>query len=199
MSVLRAGQRYSVSRWGLYQRHQRASQLAQAAGAGSQRLAPVVPVRGQLPRWGTLNIGTRQRLHKITPRLRARPRGRDALFALLRLHHCLVSRKRRSTKTTDAQHHFRKHPNLIKEALRPTSPDPLLVHGIIYLPTQQGIICLSPVTNAYSRRIVGTHVHASRYTMGCLIAKQQAMRQAKTPGVLHHLDRWLQLLPECAG
>lgn len=114
------------------------------------------------------------------------------LFTLLRQHRLLVPRKRRFTKTAEAQPRFRKHPNLVKKAPQPTSPDPLLVRGITCLPTRQGTVYLNLVTDAYSRKIVGAHVRTSLYTMGYLVALQQAVRRAKTPGVVLHTDRGRQ-------
>ena len=108
--------------------------------------------------------------------------GHDAFFTLLRGQQLLLSRKRSFTKTTDAHHCFRKHPNLVKDAPKPTPPNQRYVSGTTYLPIRQGMVYLSLVTDAFSRKIVGAHVHSSLHTTGCLVALQQAVRQAKTPG-----------------
>jgi putative transposase len=188
MSVQRACQHFGVSRQGLYQRRDR--QAAQAARA-EQVLVEVRAVRTLLPR-----LGTRKLLHKIAPRLRAQgvARGRDALFTLLRSQHLLVPRKRSFTKTTDSHHRFRCHPNLVKDAPKPTAPNQLYVSDITYLPTRQGTVYLSLVTDAFSRKIVGAHVHRSLHTAGCLAALAQAVRQAGTAaaGCVHHSDRGSQ-------
>lgn len=179
---------YGVSRQGLYQRRQRQAQQAQRA---EQVLVEVRAERTRLPR-----LGTRKLLHKIGPRLRAQgvACGRDALFTLLRGQQLLVPRKRSFTKTTDSHHRFRKHPHLVKDAPRPTAPNQLYVSDITYLPTRQGTVYLSLVTDAYSRKIVGAHVHSSLHTAGCLAALAQAVRQAgaASVGCVHHSDRGSQ-------
>ena len=147
--------------------------------------------RSRLPR-----LGTRKLLHKIAPRLRAQGVrcGRDALFTLLRRQQLLVPRKRSFTKTTDSPHRFRKHPNLVKDTPKPTKPNQLYVSDITCLPTRQGTVYLSLVTDAYSRKIVGAHVPSSLQTVGCLAALAQAVRQAGAAamGCLHHSDRGSQ-------
>ncbi len=148
-------------------------------------------VRTLLPR-----LGTRKLLHKIAPRLHAQGLacGRDALFTLLRRQQLLVPRKRSFTKTTNSHHRFHKHPNLVKDAPKPTAPNQLYVSDITYLPTRQGTVYLSLVTDAYSRKIVGAHVHSSLHTAGCLAALAQAVRQAgaAASGCVHHSDRGSQ-------
>jgi len=188
MSVQRACQHVGVSRQSLYQRRDR--QQAHAARA-QQVLVEVRAVRTLLPR-----LGTRKLLHKIAPCLRAQgvACGRDALFTLLRSQQLLVPRKRSFTKTTDSHHRFHCHPNLVKDAPKPTAPNQLYVSDITYLPTRQGTVYLSLVTDAFSRKIVGAHVHSSLHTMGCLAALAQAVRQAgpAASGCLHHSDRGSQ-------
>jgi putative transposase len=119
--------------------------------------------------------------------------GRDALFTLLRGSRMLVAPKRRYTKTTDSHHRFRQHPNLVKDRPPPTTPNQLWGSDSTYLPTGQGTLYLSLVTDAYSRRLVGCHIHASLHTAGCLAALAQAVRGAgHAAGCLHHSDRGSQ-------
>jgi len=68
------------------------------------------------------------------------------------------------------------------------------VSDITCLPTRQGTVYLSLVTDAYSRKIVGAHVHSSLHTAGCLAALAQAVRQAgaAASGCVHHSDRGSQ-------
>ena len=177
-----------MSRQGLYQRRQR--QVRQAERA-EQVLVQVRAVRTKLPR-----LGTRKLRHKIAPLLRVQGIrcGRDALFTLLRQRGLLVAKKRSYTKTTNSHHRFQKHPNLVQDAPKPTAPNQLWVSDITYLPTRQGTVYLSLVTDACSRRIVGHHVHASLHTAGCLAALDRAVRGAgrATNGCVHHSDRGSQ-------
>ena len=182
-----------MSRQGLYQRRQR---QARAAERAEQVLVQVRAVRRRLPRLGTRKLG-----HKIAPLLRAQgvACGRDALFALLRQRGLLVPKKRSYTKTTDSHHRFRCHPNLRKDAPAPTAPNQVWVSDITYLPTRQGTVYLSLVTDAYSRRIVGHHVHASLHAAGCLAALAWAVRGAGAAaigGCIHHSDRGSQYASE---
>ncbi|RZK88789.1 MAG: IS3 family transposase, partial [Hymenobacter sp.] len=188
MSIQRACQHFGVSRQSFYQRRDR--QQAHAAHA-QQVLVEVRTVRSVLPR-----LGTRKLLRKIALRLRAQgvACGRDALFTLLRREQLLVPRKRSFTKTTNSHHRFHCHPNLVKDAPKPTAPNQLYVSDITYLPTRQGTVYLSLVTDAFSRKIVGAHVHSSLHTAGCLAALAQAVRQAgpAAAGCVHHSDRGSQ-------
>ena len=153
-----------------------------------QVLEQVRTVRTQLPR-----LGTRKLLHKIAPRLRAQgvACGRDALFTLLRQRGWLVPKKRSYLKTTDSHHRFPCHPNLVKNTPKPSAPNQRWVSDLTYLPTRQGTVYLSLVTDAFSRRIVGHHVHASRHTAGCLAALERAER---VNGILK--DEFLFMLPD---
>ena len=184
----RSCQLYGVSRQGLYQRRQRQVAVAERAGAV---LVQVRAVRTKLPRLGTRKLG-----HKIAPLLRAQgvACGRDALFTLLRRRGLLIVPKRSYPKTTDSHHRFHCHPNLVKNAPKPTAPNQLWVSDITYLPTRQGTVYLSLVTDACSRRIVGHHVHPSLHTTGCLAALDRAVRGAgrAATGTIHHSDRGSQ-------
>lgn len=184
----RSCQLYGVSRQSLYQRRQR---QARQAERDEQVLDQVRAVRTQLPR-----LGTRKLKHKIAPLLRVQGLrcGRDALFALLRRRGLLIAPKRSYTKTTDSHHRFHCHPNLVRDAPKPTAPNQLWVSDITYLPTRQGTAYLSLVTDAFSRRIVGHHVHASLHTVGCLAALERAVRGAgaAAAGTIHHSDRGSQ-------
>ena len=117
--------------------------------------------------------------------------GRDALFTILRQRGLLVPKKRSCTKTTDSYHRFHCHPNRVKDAPKPTAPNQLYVRDIACRPARQGTVCLSLVTDAYSRRIVGHHVHASRHTTGCRAALDRAVRGAgrAATGCIPHSDR----------
>jgi transposase InsO family protein len=64
---------------------------------------------------------------------------------------------------------------------------------ITYIDTAQTIGYLSLITDAYSRRIVGHHLHASLHTDGVLVALRMALRQRKTErDLVHYSDRGIQ-------
>jgi len=123
--------------------------------------------------------------------------GRDALFEALRRAHMLVKPKRCYRKTTDSKHWLYKHPNLVKDRPRPTMAEQLWVADITYIETQQTTGYLSLITDAYSRRIMGYHLHASLHTDGVLLALRMALRQRKTGrDLIHHSDRGIQYCAE---
>jgi transposase InsO family protein len=118
--------------------------------------------------------------------------GRDRLFALLREHRLLVKCQRAYHKTTLSQHRFRRHPNLLK-AITAHHPEQVWVADITYLPLQSGAGYLSLVTDAYSRKIVGYHVHDNLHTREVRQAYQQALKhRCFEHALIHHSDRGCQ-------
>jgi putative transposase len=180
----------AISRQAHYQwQHRR----AQEAAKHERVLALVRFKRLHQPR-----LGTRKLHHLIAPALEAQGLGigLDALFHLLRCARLLVPTKRAYHKTTDSHHRFRSHPNLLKagpEQVRPEASEQVWVADITYLPTRERGAYLSLITNAYSRKIVGYHVHDSLYTAAVSQALKMALkeRQGKRP-LIHHSDRGIQ-------
>lgn len=121
--------------------------------------------------------------------------GRDALFDVLRNAYMLVAPKRAYHKTTHSHHHLRRHPNLVKAggAGQATGSEQLWVADITYLPTRDKTVYLSLVTDAYSRKIVGWHVHATLQADEVSQALMMALRQRRTrQQLVHHSDRGVQ-------
>ncbi|SEN22719.1 putative transposase [Pseudomonas sp. ok272] len=152
----------------------------------------VLEKRRRQPRLGTRKL--HYLLHaEAETRLRV---GRDRLFRILREARELVPRKRAYHKTTHSHHRFRRHPNLLKagaQQIVATGPEQIWVADITYLPTQEGVAYLSLITDAYSRKIVGHHVHESLHTESVLKALKKAVggRKTKQP-LVHHSDRGAQ-------
>lgn len=126
--------------------------------------------------------------------------GRDRLFAILRNARELVVRKRAYHKTTNSHHRFRRHPNLLKAGPEQTvasRPEQIWVADITFLPTQESVVYVSLVTDAYSRKIVGHHVHESLHTESVIQAMVKAVGQRKTKlPLIHHSDRGAQYCSE---
>jgi putative transposase len=122
--------------------------------------------------------------------------GRDRMFAILREARELVPRKRAYHKTTDSHHRFRRHPNLLKagpEQVVASGPEQVWVADITYLPTQESVAYVSLITDAYSRKIVGHHVHESLHTTSVIKALHKAVAERKTvQPLIHHSDRGAQ-------
>ncbi len=147
-------------------------------------------------------LGTRKLRHLIAPDLdQAGLRiGRDALFDLLRRARMLVLPRRAYHKTTDSHHRFRRHPNLLKtgpDQVRAEGSEQVWVADITYLPTQEQCAYVSLITDAYSRKIVGYHVHDSLHATQVSHALKMALkgRQGNWP-LVHHSDRGIQY---CSG
>ena len=145
-----------------------------------------------MPRLGTRKLhGLMQAEPELTQTV-----GRDRLFAILRDNRQLVPRKRAYHKTTDSHHRFRRHPNRLKpgpDQVTATGPEQVWVADITYLPTQQSVAYVSLVTDAYSRKIVGHHVHETLHTESVIQAMNKALRNRRTDQALvHHSDRGSQ-------
>ncbi len=122
--------------------------------------------------------------------------GRDGLFRTLKRAHLLVPPRRAFHKTTQSLHRFYKHPNLLKPGVSETAlerPEQVWVADITYLPTQGKYVYLSLVTDAYSRKIVGHHVHESLQTEEVAQALRVALGTRRGRGqLIHHSDRGIQ-------
>ena len=152
----------------------------------------VLAIRLRQPRIGTRKL--HYLLHEQADR--ALHLGRDHLFQVLRAQRLLVPRRRAYHKTTHSHHRFRRHPNLLKPGpaqVVASRPNQVWVADITYLPTRSGMSYVSLVTDAYSRKIVGHHVHESLRSEDVEQALRKALRQR--PGhqpLIHHSDRGIQ-------
>ncbi len=126
--------------------------------------------------------------------------GRDRLFRILAEHRLLVPPRRAYHKTTHSFHRFYRHPNLLKagpEQVTPVAPEQVWVADITYLPARSGPLYLSLVTDAYSRKIVGHHVHEGMHAESVAMAFKKALKQRRSRGeLIHHSDRGVQY---CSG
>lgn len=179
-----------ISRQAFYQDRDRQAALAHRA----QLVVELVQERRKRqPRVGTRKLHDMLREPLGCQGIRV---GRDAMFDVLRNARLLVAQPRAYHKTTNSHHRFRRHPNLLKagpEQIRPSGPEQVWVADITYLPTAGRFVYLSLVTDAYSRKIVGWHVHASLQTEEVAQALKMALRGRKTrQRLVHHSDRGIQ-------
>lgn len=122
--------------------------------------------------------------------------GRDRLFDVLRQSRLLVKTRRAYHKTTQSHHRFHCHPNLLKagpEQVTAVQSEQVWVADITYLPIKTGNAYLSLVTDVWSRKIVGYHVHDNLSAEAVVKAYQKALdtRQSSQP-LMHHSDRGIQ-------
>ncbi|PNW65690.1 DDE-type integrase/transposase/recombinase, partial [Aeromonas veronii] len=81
------------------------------------------------------------------------------------------------------------HPNLLKagpEQVIPVAPEQVWVADITYLPARSGPLYLSLVTDVYSRKIVGHHVHEGMHAESVAMAFKKALKQRRGSGELIH-------------
>lgn len=104
--------------------------------------------------------------------------------------------KRAYHKTTHSFHRFYRHPNRLKagpDQVTAAAPEHVWVADITYLPARSGPLYLSLVTDAYSRKIVGHHVHEGLHAESVAVAFRHALRGRRTnQALVHHSDRGIQ-------
>lgn len=121
--------------------------------------------------------------------------GRDKFYALMKARG-LQLKKRRSYRTTNSYHMFRKWKNLIKEIVV-SAPNQLWVSDITYIKLVEGVVYLHLITDAFSRKILGWKLAASLEARHTLDAFNMAAKEAAEMGVdftklIHHSDRGVQ-------
>lgn len=190
MSVEAACQHYGISRQAYYKQTKALNAKAATANAVVQL---VRHQRIKLPKLGT------RKLHYLLRPIFAQMQiklGRDGLFDVLRGANMLVAPKRSYHKTTNSHHRFRKHPNLLKageQQVTATASEQVWVADITYIPTQEETVYLSLITDVYSRKIVGHHVHNSLHTDQVAKALKLAVKERQTDQrLVHHSDRGIQ-------
>jgi putative transposase len=123
--------------------------------------------------------------------------GRDKFFTLLRTHGLLVKSRRGHARTTESNHVYRKYPNLIK-TYEPCRPEQIWSSDITYVSTKKGFVYVSLVTDRYSKKIMGYHVHPTLEAEGPLQALRMALkhRSHNETKLIHHSDQGIQY---CCG
>ena len=183
MSIDKACQHFGHSRQAYYQ--WKAAQQNRIAKAGAI-IAQVRQCRIKHPR-----IGTRKLHHLLAEDFTQQgiKIGRDGLFDVLRGAGLLVPPLKAYHKTTHSHHRFWRHPNLLKDAAKPQAAQQVWVADITYLPTrQEGFVYASFVTDAYSCKIVGWHVHDSLHTNQVQQAYEMALKgRSSKDKLIHHI------------
>ena len=190
MSLSQACRLLGISRQGIYKRERYAQHRLRELWQVKEL---VVEKRMLMPR-----LGTRKLYHLLKEEFATRgvKLGRDGLFGFLASEHMLVKPKRSYTRTTQSKHWLHKHPNLVKD-LELTEKEQLWVADITYIDTKECTAYLSLVTDAYSRKIVGHHLHESLHTDGVEKALLKALKGRESKGrLIHHSDRGLQYCSE---
>jgi putative transposase len=118
--------------------------------------------------------------------------GRDKFFDFLRENKLLIAHKKKYQMTTNSKHMFKKYPNLIKD-LEITRKDQVWVSDITYIKTDEGYSYAAMVTDAYTRKVVGSAIDKSMTTKLVLNALDTALKSRKDyTDLIHHSDRGIQ-------
>lgn len=118
--------------------------------------------------------------------------GRDRLLEIMRENDMLVRRKRGRIHTTNSRHNLPLFGNRAKDLVL-TGPNQLWVADITYIRTMEGMMYLSLITDAYSRKVVGSHLGDNLETEGCLNALEMALSDLPEESFpMHHSDRGCQ-------
>jgi putative transposase len=177
---------FGISRQSYYQKCQRVKRRVEELNLVK---AGIIEERVHLPR-----LGTRKLYHRLKGDFKNHgiKIGRDALFDFLRSEHLLIRPKRSYRKTTNSKHWLHKYPNLLQHS-KPVSANQVWVSDITYVETENQTTYLSLITDAYSRKIVGYHLHENLHTDGVAKALAMAVKQEQiNQPLIHHSDRGLQ-------
>lgn len=119
--------------------------------------------------------------------------GRDKFHKALKRLRLLVPRKKMFFRTTDSNHLFNKHSNLVK-GLKINKPEKLWVSDITYLKTKHGNMYLSLITDAYSKKIMGYNLADNLKAENSKFALINAIKNRIYPNrkLIHHSDRGIQ-------
>jgi len=119
--------------------------------------------------------------------------GRDKFHNILKQLCLLVPRKKMFFRTTDSNHLFNKHSNLVK-GMKIDKPEKLWVSDITYLKSANGTMYLSLVTDAYSKKIMGFELSDNLKAESSKRALSMAIKNRKYPKrkLVHHSDRGIQ-------
>lgn len=143
-------------------------------------------------------IGTRKMLPMLRIELQKHDIqiGRDQLFALLRENNLLVKKKKKRIITTMSFHWLKSYENLIKGII-PQRAGEIWVCDITYVETIEGVLYLSLITDAYSKKIIGFRIAENLTASETIKALQMALQQRnKEIELIHHSDHGVQY---CSG
>ena len=150
----------------------------------------VSEVRRELPMLGTRKLYLLLKEPLATHQIKM---GRDKLHLFLQKEGLLISKRSVYPKTTNSKHWMKKYPNLIKELVI-TESEQVWVSDITYLCVGLNFNYLSLITDSYSKKIIGYHLHTHLDKSGPIAALNMALKQRSKPYsmLIHHSDRGVQ-------
>lgn len=119
--------------------------------------------------------------------------GRDRFYRLMHERHLMLKPLRRR-HTTNSGHNYRKYKNMAK-GLKPDSVNRLWVADITYIDTDEGVLYLHLLTDAFTHEIIGWTLSgslAAENTVAALRMGIDNMGRYGLDGLVHHSDRGSQ-------
>jgi len=173
--------------------YQRISYIYQEEVKGEILYQHVIKYRKLMPR-----IGGRKLQYLINSELPKELQvGRDKFFHWLRDNNLLVKKRKIRIYTTNSHHWLHKYPNRIK-GFTPTAPNQLWVSDITYIQTDEGVMYLFLITDAFSKKIIGWKLSDNLRAENAVTALKSAIKQwnNNTNKLIHHSDRGVQYCSE---
>jgi len=147
-------------------------------------------VKGQreiMPRIGSLKL-----YHILSPQLKEIKVGRDKLNIILKVNGLLVPPLRQYRKTTNSNHTFKKHKDLVS-GLEIVRPEQVWVSDITYIYGHDRHYYLSLITDAYSKRVMGYSLDVNMNVELVINSLKMALQNRKYRSkLIHHSDRGSQ-------
>lgn len=120
--------------------------------------------------------------------------GERRLRGVLKKFQLQIRPRRRFVITTNSEHGFKVHENLVK-GLAVSNINQVWVSDITYIRIQNGFVFLAVILDLYSRKVVGWAISKRIDRELTLSALRMALVRRKPPrGVIHHSDRGVQYL-----
>ena len=119
--------------------------------------------------------------------------GRDRFYKIITENGLMLKPERRR-HTTNSNHNYRKYRNLIKDLVL-NHPNQLWVADITYIETDDGVVYLHLVTDAWTHEIIGWVVSDTLMAVNTMAALKMAIehtRDIDLSGLIHHSDRGSQ-------
>lgn len=119
--------------------------------------------------------------------------GRDKFYTIMHQYGLMLKPERRR-HTTNSNHNYHKYRNLIK-GFMPSKFNQLWVADITYIDTDDGVVYLHLLTDAFTHEIIGWELSESLAASHTIAALEMAIKHAKTKDLsqlIHHSDRGSQ-------
>ena len=119
--------------------------------------------------------------------------GRDRFYKIITKNGLMLKPERRR-HTTNSNHNYRKYRNLIKDLVL-NHPNQLWVADITYIETDDGVVYLHLVTDAWTHEIIGWVVSDTLMAVNTIAALKMAIEHTRgidLSGLTHHSDRGSQ-------